>query len=132
MIRVGAIIDMSRTEHARLRALHGPAFTDLIEPWISLLDQESQAMYTYHTGHKPDLRTTIDITGPLLRLVDNAHALGLMDRPHVGWLLAALEERCEQERIGTVMLYEAQTGAEEKTKANPQVETPAEAEAGGA
>lgn len=100
MTTIREMLAMSQAEHSRLRALHGQDFPALIEPWLGLLEMMALAR-----GHGAD------ITRVVLGLIGDASAQGQLDRPHVGLILAAFEERCEQDRIGTVMLFEAQSGS---------------------
>lgn len=95
MIRIGAIIDMSRAEHARLRALHAD-FPERVAPWLELLEVFALS----HRGRVDEV---------LVGLVGDLHAAGRIDGPAASWILAAFEERCEQERLGTTLLYEAQS-----------------------
>lgn len=100
-IRIGAIIDMSRSEHARLRSLHGADFPARIEPWVTLL-------WIMAAARRPAPAGRVEVERVVLGLVGDAHAVGRLDSECIGWVLAALEEHCEQERLGTTLLYEAQ------------------------
>lgn len=96
------IIDMSRAEHARLRALHGAEFPDRIAPWLELL-------WIIAAARQPVPSGQVRIDQVVLGLLGDIQAAGKLDGEAASWILAALEEHCEQERLSTTLLYEAQS-----------------------